>query len=514
MQMNERSTMNEPMLVRGMFTTVEKVMLWLAFIAGVAAPVIGVWVFFTTDAGFLVIPVTLALGVLVGGFGAVTVMLRRRSRVWVTDHGDSITVTDALGTRTYKDEQLVGAALFEKNRTMGGRGVAVWLRCCHLWFDDSDQPIKMEGRLRDDRPDMLVPLIERLVNGLMERCEAAITEGGGVTGDGWLLSPDGLSFRDAHGGEQFAPYAHLAATDVFDNAVCVWSVGQELPFLKIDVASCNALMFVRLLAARIPERDESEVPHAEGSLGRLLFERKASFPAVAGLLVVSVIALLVAAGCLLFLYLVAVAIAMLVGVICALAAMESAIGCFSCHERGVRKRSMFGTKELLYEDLMSFTYGATHMYYNGAYTGTQIAMQFTPFPESGKKAIRYNRQVKVSDDSLDSLRDHISGVIASNMAKQLEESGQTQWTKHVTFTADAFVFRQQGFVGRKEPVALPYEAVSGINMVEGQFMVFGEGDKPAITIQASEENFWPGFVLFQAMFGGGGEEATEDENAA
>src|SRR6185369_16616775 len=129
---------------------------------------------------------------------------------------------------------------------------------------------------------------------------------------------------------------------------------------------------------------------------------------------------------------------------------------FRCHEHGVWKKTLLGSRSLCYADLSRFQFSAVKHYHHGAYLGTQVTMRFVP-SATGGKSMRYSTRTKGEDDDLDRLRDSVSRLLADNMAQRFTTGESIPWTKNLEFTPEGIRYRAIGFIVRKAPQLLRYE---------------------------------------------------------
>ena len=165
------------------------------------------------------------------------------------------------------------------------------------------------------------------------------------------------------------------------------------------------------------------------------------------------------------------------------------------------KVGRFGRRTMRYRDIGEFTYGAVRMYYNGVYTGTTLTMKFVARPPAEREKISYSAQVQTGDEELDNLRDHIARVIAVRMDEELAAGRPAVWTPNLTFHPDGIEYRAAGFIGRKEPVKIPYSEVTNFGLEQGVFHLWVAGkEKSVMQEQVSAPNFFPGYVLLSSRF--------------
>ncbi len=75
-------------------------------------------------------------------------------------------------------------------------------------------------------------------------------------------------------------------------------------------------------------------------------------------------------------------------------------------------------------------------FHNGVYAGTALSIQLDPIANKGLKTRFVCPTGPNADDSLDSLRDFISRVLARKILIQLSEVGQVVWTSALTLKSE------------------------------------------------------------------------------
>ena len=110
--------------------------------------------------------------------------------------------------------------------------------------------------------------------------------------------------------------------------------------------------------------------------------------------------------------------------------------------------------------------------------------------------ISYGVRSKGDDDDLDSLRDHVSRIVAARMFEQFQAGRPVVWTSNLEFTPEGIRYRPSGFLGRKESQLLPFAEYGDYDLKQGVFHLFARGrTKPIMTEQLGAENFYPGYFL-------------------
>jgi hypothetical protein len=432
-----------------------------------------------------------------------------RNRRWITPAHDGL-VLDARGRRVFvADDQVDDLAYTSRLRYDSGRAVGTRTEG-QLLVGTGGPPVRFRFRhdVPFDRHDPLAEVFDRILNGLTHRVGAELSAHP-LAGTDWELDSEGLTIGGGHG-RRVLPIRDVAAVDLLEAKVCVWAVGEPTPCLRVPADSPGALVLARLLARELQDNPRAEGDDHEG-LGRVLFERaKSSSVAAAVGLLLLLGSLSAAAGC----WAVGeptgatlgATFAAVTSPVC-LHAWFSRRNVFRCCTRGVFQRTAFGSAELRYENVGSFTYGATRHYVNGAYTGTKVEMQFRPRTRAAGRPINFSASLDGGDEELDDLRQHIARVIAGRMRRRLADGQAVDWTSDVGFRPDGLeIAARVGLFRRLEVRVLPYDHVAGIDLKDGVFYLFEHGRKRAVyQTPVSVENFFPGFELLQHLLAGTGE---------
>ena len=428
----------------------------------------------------------------------------RRGRVWLAFYDEGFVVTDRLGERDYRDEE-VHAIAYSVESTFANGVASGFTRKCTLWVahDDEDpEPIAIENGYKLKQRDPVEGLLNRLLDQMQADFDEALSGGAALEGEGWRLSRHELAVRQGKIDESL-PTRDIAAVETHEGKVSVWVKGNDEALVGFPVTGRNVWLLLRLLNARIVNDARAKQPPAEG-LGRILFQRRSSTAAVVGLFILA--AGLAIIGAAVFTGVKSSerywGIALLLGSpLAGLGAVACLKGNFRCHEWGVYQTGLTGEKTLMYNDVASFTYLAIRNYHNGAYVGTTIRLTFLPLPEANSRTISYSASVKNQDADLEMLRDFVSRVISSRMARELNAGKTVPWTKNIAFRPDGFEYTLAGFFRKQETQFLPYDDYGGWKMDQGKFMLYRRNvSKPLVTEAVSEANFFPGFMLLQAMF--------------
>jgi hypothetical protein len=173
---------------------------------------------------------------------------------------------------------------------------------------------------------------------------------------------------------------------------------------------------------------------------------------------------------------------------------------FRVHDHGVRRRRLFRTEQLMYNQVDSFTYSAVKQYAKGVYTGTNFTLTFASMAGGKLKKLTYSRRLQNADAALDHLRDKISQLIADRMAAQFALGQTIVWTEGLKFFPEGLEYRAAGFFGRKAPVVIPYSQIFGYDTNQGMFWLWVNGrKKPVVKENMALPNFFPGYIFLVRM---------------
>ena len=256
------------------------------------------------------------------------------------------------------------------------------------------------------------------------------------------------------------------------------------------------MSLVQQMRERLEQQEKQESEARAGDLGRVLFERRQSKVLGYLLMVVAIPLCLVLVGIPLFFL-----------------ARGLIRGYFRCHECGVSRRFAGAETRLLYTQVAVFTYSATRMYYNGAYTGTALLMHFQTDDPKALPPIRFTTTVRNVDEDLDELRERISAVVAQRLLQQYAEKGSFAWTKALEVTTEGIRYRVGKLLGKGEWTLLPYENYHGISIQEGYFHLFAkDADKSVFQCGVAEPNFFPGLIALATLTTADEEDEEDEEN--
>jgi len=435
-----------------------------------------------------------------------SVLLIARSRFQVEITPDGFRVRDRRGEREFSDDQVICASLSNKANYTNGV-LQSTTRTFDVWVEGEagSEQIKMVNRVAVGGRDSLTPLVERVHAHLYERANAALAAGEPFDGQDWTLHAGELivnTRRDARS----VRFEELAAADIFDDHLCVWKHGQDEPVLRIPISSANTRVLLRLLLERIkPVADHGE-PRSGDELGRVLFERKPERGMV-WLMWLAPPAVIIALGVTIYLgafrgdrgaWGVGLTICCVMAGLWALSLSQCIA--FRVHEHGVRRKWLFGTQQLKYADVDTFTYSAVRQFVKGVYAGTNFTLTFAVRSGGKLRKLTYARKLRNADADLDHLRDSVSQLIANRMAAEFGQGRTVVWTDGLRFLPEGLEYRASGFFGRKAPVLLPYSQILGHDANQGMFWLWVQGrKKPVVKENMALPNFFPGYMFLARL---------------
>ncbi len=476
--------------------------LFIAIVAGVGGSALLLFEFWVGSA--LLLPVAALSGVV----ALVRYLDISRNRRWVTPKDDGLTLEDPRGTFDFDDEMISDLGTWSKVRYSNGEPSGM-SRTCHLVVraGELSTNFTFEYRFGLNQIDPLGEFLDRNLERLFEKAWADWTAGRAIDGDGWVLDREGLTHGSGPKQQTLAVH-ELAAVDIVDGTVSVWAVGQAMPVVKVAAGTPNALILGRLLSKKLEERGKKDEDPADG-LGRVIFERDQSWR-MATLVLLSLIGMAMSSIGLVGVIdgksdqLLISTLMIFGGPIIPLIGYFNRKKILRCHTHGVCYITSLKERKLLYKDVRVFTFGATRHYTNGAYTGTAIALTFEPGTEDAGDRIAYSATIQKMDEELDNLRDFVSRVIAQHMLKRLKDNRPVAWTDGLRFLPEGLEIHPSGFFGKKGKWVLPYGEIAGTDMQQGVFYLFQTGrNKHVYEVPVSAANFFPGFVLLNALLAPG-----------
>ncbi|MBI3831130.1 MAG: hypothetical protein HY291_16545 [Planctomycetes bacterium] len=465
-------------------------------------PVLGVIVFGGLLAGALFggwagMPVYIAgLAASALGLFAAYINIAKR-RVWISAAADHFLFEDATRAREVRYEDVKGLTAVLRTTYSEGMPTGVDVTCT-VWIEENGVaiPLPMRRAVKGNAEDAVVAVMKKAQDRVFAVAREKLGRGEAVEGDGWRLSRQEFEgYQD--GGRVGLSIEQITAVDDVDGNICIWRHGQDDPAVRVPVSAKNAFLLTPLIRAEMEGRKkEQAAPPAEG-LGRVIFERKSG--AWGWILLAILLAFMAVAF-----FVTAPALGVLFGL--------GAVGMvwlywtrrnpkFRCCEYGVSWQQGNTDNKFRYTDIEVFTYSATRHYHNGAYTGTYYSFNFVPKPEARAKPIGYTCKINAVDDEMENLRQHIAGVIAGRMARELREGKEVRWTPNMRFVAQGLEVRAPGMLfGRKDAVVIGIHEIERLNFEKGVFYIYKRGESKAVMNEpVSTANFFPGLALLQYL---------------
>jgi hypothetical protein len=438
------------------------------------------------------------------------VRIRQRNCRWVEDRGDGFLVVDRDGEREYRDDDVAAISYFQYARHAQGL-VASVERHFVAWVAAKERPIAMVNTIAVGQHDPLEFMIARIAARLVERSEEQLATGGRIEGDGWRFDRWGLAERESarSGAPQELAIGEITGAELVGHELCIWRQGQEQAALRIPIATRNAHLLYMLLGSRVAPREAAPPQAPQEGLGRLLFEFGCKRQASIALAIA--IAALVAAGVCAWSgarEATWAAAALATAAVCLLAAANyyrKAV--LRCHEFGVFKTGLFRDRTLRYDQITTLTYAQERQFYRsqytlfkGVYTGTSVSFRLEPARDSGLRHIDYTTTLNKPNENIDRLRNRVAEQIADLMESYLRKGQPIHWTTKLTLRPDGLEYVPKQFVGRRQPMVLPYEFVGHYAVAETVFAVWHSiADSPIVEEPTSQKNFYPGLVLFERL---------------
>jgi len=377
------------------------------------------------------------------------------------------------------------------------RGIAKSESCRLVVWNGQGRKVTMAQSKPLESSTPFTEFAARVFENLRGRMKASLEGGGRVSGDGWNLDRDKLTWN---GGE--VRVAEMSGAAEFDGQVRVWKKGSNDAAFGVPVPSANAILLKVLVEEFRPKQEGTAGVESGDDLGKTLFER----PGGQGrwmLYLLGILLLLI--GFLAFSASVTGGLALT-----AIAAALFGSGwwqgglMFRCHEWGVSRRTRRGTTTIRYRDIAAFTSKATRHFVNGAYTGTTLSMEFRSRPELGGERIRWSASLRGMDEEMDNLRNHISKVIAARWIEWLRSGKSLPWTENLRLLPDGVEYRPGGLLGRKDWLKAGYDAIAQPRLQQGTFFMYLKGkDGEATRETVAATNFFPGFYVLMLVLQSG-----------
>ncbi len=417
---------------------------------------------------------------LLSGITAALLYVHRKGkacRVAVYEHGVSIARKNR--TSSIRFDKVDALFVREKVKMNNGRAVGMERR---VELKGAFGMAVVEDFARDR--DLTGPFTREVVTRV-----AKSTEGRPLAGEGWSVDNRGIT--TAAGTTMLGSIAECGEVD---GKMCFWRGGESEPFLAIPSHSANAHVLWELARPHVESKPE-KARETKG-IGRLLWQRRGATAAVGIavtlLLAASVYAIWVFNESWIAIALIAILTVLLVGVSYYTLSSQRLF-----YERGLRIRTAFGSRSLLYSDVARFTWAATRQFINGVYTGTAIHAKLVP--DSGTP-IRLGFSSGTSDENaLELLRQQIAIAVADRLEAAFNRGERVQWSADAVFFQDHLEHRPPKMIGKAAMRKSGYKDLA-FRMENGTFyLVTPDDDKPSLEIPAATENFWPGMILLERL---------------
>jgi len=198
----------------------------------------------------------------------------------------------------------------------------------------------------------------------------------------------------------------------------------------------------------------------------------------------------------------------MLGVVITLCALASWFGAwylasfrFRCYENGVEELRLFSRKWFRYEDLLSFGYYESIIYYKSTIPiSFTYALTFVPRPESGQEPIHFSIQPLIEEPIYQELRDHVSTILAEQMLAAFEKHGIAAWTRNMVLEQTGLRCVTPAASGSQQSFLIPYANICD-HVVEGrEFRLYRDQDKqPCLIEDTLSLNFFPGLLVFESI---------------
>jgi hypothetical protein len=448
----------------------------------------------------------LGIGVLLGLAAIARGVIVARGRQWITPTDEGLIFESNNGEFEFRDDDIVELGTWAKVVYSNGEPKSIQRDGLFiLSAGEYRGDLKYSYTYPLQEPDPLAGLLDRNLERLTQGVVQQLARDEPLVGEGWEFDGTELVSTVDRTSEP-VPLSAMTAVDVIDDKLNVWVKGEAKPAMLIPAGGVNALILLRHLAKKLEDRGprtDEDVP----GLGRVIFERDHStssgvaiccwvfFLAIAAIGVAMIVWNLMQQNGTPGYYIVGGLMAFL-GVVIPWAIWANRVNIFRCHTRGVCKITTSATKQLEYKDVREFSYSVVRNYTNGAYTGTNMAISFSPDKDSGLETIDYSASVQRIDAEVDNLREHVSLVIASQMKQRLNTGVDVPWTAGFIFTPEGLDVQVPGGVFSKgKSLLVPYLECA-MNMHEGNFYLFRKSDNKQLhSIPVTQPNFFPGHIL-------------------
>ncbi len=435
------------------------------------------------------------------------ILLGRRS---IEPLPDGFRIFDRHGVREFRDEQVTDLMLCQSMRHAGGKAVGETHRLT-VWVagDWQTQCIPLECHIPLHGPDPLQVLVDRLCAQALKLAEAALAGRGTLSGAGWKLENEELHIESRRS-RQVLPLASLAAIEQIGQDVRIWRMQQPTAIASLPLSTRNTWILEPLLSGHIEGRHLS-LPRDKPSnsdLGRVLFERRSG---PVGVILCGVTGVALGVLACVFVWLgfmtqdvITLGVGLVLGLLgstCLFAGMRLRKLVLRCHERGLQRVMMTGSRTLPFEAVEVFSFEKRRNYSHGRYTGTTYTVVFADRSREIGDGIFYSTTVRNRDEELEEFRDRAATHIARRMARTFARHRHVQWTPELWFRGTALEYvRKRRWFGPSTSVLVPLNSITDFEVREGLFYIWTNSqERAAATIKTSSPNFYAGLVLFESL---------------
>lgn len=370
----------------------------------------------------------------------------------------------------------------------------------------------VESRIKLGERDPLLELYERVVLKCAEVFTMLAKEGREIRGKEWTFSGEGLTLRKSR---EVISLSQLDYVSEFDGNVAFHKTGEAEPFCAFEASGPNVHILKAIAIAYMRARNLTRAPSkSPGGLGRVLFTKRPINPKGAFQLVlfwIFVVIMSAIAGAILsevvrtqlfgpfegtgregeirwwIAFVISQAVTLVLMGVWAWRGLKCML---RCHELGIFRRTLFGEKEMRFDEMTAFSNTVTRSYHNGVYTGTTMQMVFES--EARRAKINYSGTMRGTDEDLNRLNETVSAHVARHLMSEIRAGNKVRW-------GDA-TLGQDGLMPKKakaEADRVPYKDIR-CKMQEGYFYLWWKSEKkPDMTVGCGSRNFWPGLQIVQ-----------------
>lgn len=165
-------------------------------------------------------------------------------------------------------------------------------------------------------------------------------------------------------------------------------------------------------------------------------------------------------------------------------------------ENGVEINRYNESQSVTLSNLDGFSFGRTHTYQNGIYTGSTGKMVIDPKRQQQVKVSFSFRKGSEKERRLDAFVDLATHAVATRMLKDIKENGQVPWTGRAIITENGL--RVEGRHGQIEEI--PFSAICEYQTHNGVFELHRHGSR-IMKCNVESSNFLPGLRLVEWLSG-------------